>query len=298
MATRQGHEDVRWRQPRALALAVAVSAAFASAANAAGTEIALRFHDDNPAAQGRSLSSTAQAAIEKTAGVALIAARTRCRRCIPVWIRTRTGAGHGAQRAQQAARHRRSRLRRRCLRRPQRAPSNYAPVRDDPVTSLLVRMKPAATLKSANSADAKSRFAAKAGVAVTDTRALADGSAAHRSRQSRFRRAPLRRHCNDSPPTRDVAHVEVDRRARTQAQPSDPMFGSQWNLSDPVGGIAAPRAWDITTGDANAPIAILDTGVLPHPDLAGRVIGGYDFVADARFSNDGDGRDPDAVGPG
>ena len=96
----------------------------------------------------------------------------------------------------------------------------------------------------------------------------------------------------------DVAHVEIDRRAKTQAQPSDPMYGSQWNLSDPVGGIAAPRAWDITTGDPNAPIAILDTGVLPHPDLAGRVIGGYDFVADARFSNDGDGRDADASDPG
>jgi serine protease len=44
---------------------------------------------------------------------------------------------------------------------------------------------------------------------------------------------------------------------------------------------------------------VLDTGVRKdHPDLAGRLVGGYDFVSDSLVANDGDGRDADASDPG
>ena len=157
-------------------------------------------------------------------------------------------------------------------------------------------MKAAATAKAAM-ADAKSQVGRKAGMAIAQTRALADGSQVlvFATPLSPAAAASVLANLSADP---DVAHAEVDRRAMTQAQPSDPMYVSQWNLSDPVGGIAAPQAWDFTTGDATSPVAILDTGMLPHPDLAGRVVGGYDFVADPRFSNDGDGRDADPSDPG
>jgi serine protease len=96
-----------------------------------------------------------------------------------------------------------------------------------------------------------------------------------------------------------VAYAEPDRIRRAYATPNDPYYGSQWDYSDPTGGINAPAAWDLTTGSAGLTVAVVDTGlVYSHPDLAGRAWPGYDFVSDSFMANDGDGRDPDATDPG
>ena len=292
--TRNGSPEASFRR-RALVLALTLTGAFTSGAEA-GTEIALRFHNDNPAAAAGTLSAASQATIEKTAGLALVAKGRDADGAFrfgfalepsPADLRTAlnrlrmTGALVYADVASddQSVRAK-----------------HYAPIDTSPVTSLIVRMKSSAMAKAA-AADPKSLLGRKAGMAVAASRALADGS------QVLVLAAPLSPAAAASVLANlsadpDVAHAELDRRAMTQAQPSDPLYVSQWNLSDPVGGIAAPQAWDFTTGDATDPVAILDTGVLPHPDLAGRVVGGYDFVADERFSNDGDGRDPDPSDPG
>ena len=48
------------------------------------------------------------------------------------------------------------------------------------------------------------------------------------------------------------------------AVPNDPSYGSQWGWPK----ISAPAAWDITTGDAEIVVGVIDTGVdLEHPDL-------------------------------
>ena len=86
--------------------------------------------------------------------------------------------------------------------------------------------------------------------------------------------------------------------------PNDPDFtsGLQWYLKAWVPpaphGIDAVDAWDLTTGDASMVIAVVDTGFTSHPDLAGKTVPGYDFIADVTDANDGDGRDPDASDPG
>ncbi len=57
--------------------------------------------------------------------------------------------------------------------------------------------------------------------------------------------------------------------------PNDPHFNKQW--AHPI--IDSPTAWDVTTGSTGVTIAILDTGIDPtHPDLAGKIVTGYDFV--------------------
>ncbi len=50
--------------------------------------------------------------------------------------------------------------------------------------------------------------------------------------------------------------------------PDDPLYPEQWHLKSPRGqDIAAEDAWDITRGDPQVVVAVLDTGVGVHPDL-------------------------------
>ncbi|MCU0231220.1 MAG: S8 family serine peptidase [Acidobacteria bacterium] len=73
--------------------------------------------------------------------------------------------------------------------------------------------------------------------------------------------------------------------------PNDPRFPSQWGLSQSADNdIDAPEAWDIARGSASTVIAVLDTGVdFDHPDFAGALLSGYDFVHDDADPRDDSG---------
>lgn len=74
-----------------------------------------------------------------------------------------------------------------------------------------------------------------------------------------------------------VTHVEDSAVFTTLLRPSDPSFGNQVGLTN----VSATDAWDYETGSPTVRIAVIDTGVNGlHEDLYGRVIEGYDFVAD------------------
>ncbi len=99
----------------------------------------------------------------------------------------------------------------------------------------------------------------------------------------------------------EVAFALVDDLRFPTAVPNDPLYANQWHYKSPSaepGGVNLPPAWDITTGSASIFVAVIDTGILPHPDLAGRVAAGYDMIDDALVANDGDQRDPDPTDPG
>ena len=75
----------------------------------------------------------------------------------------------------------------------------------------------------------------------------------------------------------DIEFAERDYVAHACTLPNDPyvVSGNEWHL----GKIQALQAWNLTVGASNVVIAILDSGInAAHPDLAGRVLPGYDFV--------------------
>ena len=95
----------------------------------------------------------------------------------------------------------------------------------------------------------------------------------------------------------EVAYAEPNYIVQAVAVPNDPLLGRQWHYDR----IDMEGAWDITTGSSGVVVAVLDSGILysssdsnkRHPDFAERLVPGYDFITDADFAMDGDGRDAD-----
>ena len=83
--------------------------------------------------------------------------------------------------------------------------------------------------------------------------------------------------------------AEPDYIANIILTPNDPYYAAyQWHLPK----VGAPTAWDTATGSASVTVAVVDSGVqATHPDLAGRVLAGYDFA-----NNDADPSDDNGHG--
>lgn len=74
-----------------------------------------------------------------------------------------------------------------------------------------------------------------------------------------------------------VKAYSYNKKYKISLTPNDPRYSlsGQWGLRK----ISAPEAWDITTGNSEVKIAVIDTGFkLDHPDLSSKFVAGYDFV--------------------
>jgi hypothetical protein len=72
-----------------------------------------------------------------------------------------------------------------------------------------------------------------------------------------------------------VRYAEPNYLAHAAGYPNDPDIGEQWNMRR----IGAPAAWDLTFGSYSIVVAVIDSGVdRTHPEFAGRLALGYDYV--------------------
>ena len=142
------------------------------------------------------------------------------------------------------------------------------------------------------------RLSALAGQPLAFVRSMHDGAAV----VSLFQRTPLdqvKAMADRIAQQPDVEFAQPNHIKTPQLVPTDPCYATastaactggnyQWDLFEAIGGVNMPPAWDITTGSIIQRVAVIDTGYLPHPDLAGRLFGGYDFIDDAVVANDSD----------
>lgn len=112
-----------------------------------------------------------------------------------------------------------------------------------------------------------------------------------------------------------VAYAEPDYVRHFSSVPNDPMYGNLWGMPK----ISMPDAWDISTGNSDIVVAVIDTGMdMDHPDLAGNLwinaveipgdgtdndgngyvddINGWDFVNEDDDPEDGDGHGTHCAG--
>ena len=86
-----------------------------------------------------------------------------------------------------------------------------------------------------------------------------------------------------------IKFAELDQRIAPAAAANDPLAGGAWHLDK----VRAPLAWDLSMG-AGVTIAILDSGVDgTHPDLATRMVPGWNF-----YDNNADTSDVHGHGTG
>lgn len=90
-----------------------------------------------------------------------------------------------------------------------------------------------------------------------------------------------------------VEWAEFDYLAYPAATPDDPLLSQQWGLTR----IGAPAAWDVATGSAAVPIAIVDSGIdLTHPDLESKLWVNPGEVAGNGLDDDNNGYVDDVTG--
>ena len=83
----------------------------------------------------------------------------------------------------------------------------------------------------------------------------------------------------------DVVYAELDR--PIHAMSNDPLYSSLWGLENAADhDMDVPEAWNLSTG-LGTTVAVVDSGVrASHPDLAGRVAGGHDWIDSDDNPND------------
>ncbi len=180
----------------------------------------------------------------------------------------------------------------------------------DAVPESVVRLK-AASIPKEQPQRLRARLASaahKAGISYVVERPTAfAANVIHNGRPMRLRDAQAQAaRLRQNPDVEWVVVNELEQRHAVVSPipPNDIHYGQQgWLAAAATGGLPnVPAAWSFLNAQALSPVvvAVLDTGVLRHPDLNGRVLfdDGYDFVSEVDYSNDGNGLDDDATDPG
>ncbi|WP_298606198.1 S8 family peptidase [uncultured Rothia sp.] len=96
--------------------------------------------------------------------------------------------------------------------------------------------------------------------------------------------------------TSTLAKAATALKTQAAVTPNDTLYPQQWNLHD-AKGISAPEAWATTQG-SGVTVAVIDSGIVKHPDLDANVLPGYDFITEPSIARDGNGRDADPTDQG
>lgn len=101
----------------------------------------------------------------------------------------------------------------------------------------------------------------------------------------------------------NVEFAEVDGLGGSAFTPNDPLIANCWGLNNtgqsggtPNADINAFEAWDTWTGGNNITLAVVDSGVSTHPELAGKLVPGWNTNNNSSITSDGLGHGTHVAG--
>jgi serine protease len=141
-------------------------------------------------------------------------------------------------------------------------------------------------------------MSARAGVALTHLRAMSGDNQLFKlpKRMTPDEAQAIAQKLSADP---NVEYAVPDRLMSPMLVPNDSDYTAQWDFKSPdsdheIAGINLPPAWDITTGSSSLVIGVLDSGIVNHADLQGRILPGYNFISNPETAGNGVGRSTDA----
>lgn len=161
----------------------------------------------------------------------------------------------------------------------------------------IVKFKEKAQASNAQGrANAYGKIAKEYGVNVKELRTMSDGAQVI-DLSKELSSAKAKSFMNKLVSSTDVEYIEPDLLMKASFTPNDSRYDDQWNYYGQTAGMNLPTAWDKVTGEG-VNVAVIDTGITYHSDLAANVLPGYDFISDSGMARDGNGRDSDASDEG
>ena len=193
-------------------------------------------------------------------------------------------------------------------------PTGVAPLVSPPTNQIIVQFAPAgeAALAAAGADQLLDRLSTAAGLTLTMQRPMSGDAyvlrlparideAAVTAMAARIAALPEVVYAEPDAIMQIIASPPLADAPAANVTPDDTRFDDQWHYRYDPGveeGLNLLPAWGITTGSATTVVAVIDTGIRSHADLAGRTVPGYDFIADVPTANDGNARDNDPSDPG
>lgn len=169
----------------------------------------------------------------------------------------------------------------------------------DHTDRLIVKYKDSSLARAATlGSDQLRTLRARAGVALTHLRAISGNNQVFKlpQRMTLDEAQAIAEKLSADP---GVEYAVPDRLMSPMQLPIDPNYDAQWHYKSPasdgeIAGINLPPAWDITTGSSSLVVGVIDTGIVSHADLQGRIVPGYNFISDPVMAGNGIGRSADA----
>jgi serine protease len=163
---------------------------------------------------------------------------------------------------------------------------------------LIIKYRESSPEKRASGNSQADKLSKRGGIALRHHHAMSgDGQVfALPKRMSRGEAEALARKLAEDPA---VEYAVPDLILSPTLVPNDTSYPTQWHYQSPdtdheIAGLNLPPAWELSTGSGSVVVAVLDTGIVNHADLQGRILPGYNFISNAAMAGNNVGRTPDA----
>lgn len=161
---------------------------------------------------------------------------------------------------------------------------------DRPVKSIIVKFKQNHSLKTMSMQDVSSMVGNNVGLDLKTKKILSNGAyvldvvnkdfSFFNKTSSIDYNKQLNKRLEQLSKRADIEYAELDDYMYIQKTPNDSRYAEQWHYFTEDAGIDLPSAWDITTGDKSIVVGVVDTGIVKHEDLDGKILPGFNIVDD------------------